>query len=189
MFGRDKNKPVSPIIFGGNTKESPISFIGNEINNEDNFAITKFTDNGKFMRGNLLFFSLNGVEVYTDPNNIIFVDMINKTMFVREYNKVSEGLSTQESGEEKQYIILYTDLTESENEEYLRWEAVQGRRRAYDSIKINAPVIDIDKSIVLAETVALKDALTVREFANYLVNANFVEQDDFDINQYASDYV
>jgi hypothetical protein len=84
---------------------------------------------------------------------------------------------------------LYTDLGWDEagnDEEFpLRWEAVTGRTEAYENIKNNAPVIDIDKSIVLVENVALKDSLSVRDFMNYIKNSEIIVDESFDINDYA----
>lgn len=191
-FGKDEErKVVSPIEFTKNYRENPISFMQKDINLETNFAILKTTEGGKYMRGNMLFYSLNGVEIYTDPNNIIFVNTETNTLFVREYEKVLNEINP-ENPELKQYIILYTDLGYEEGGEEmpLRWEASQGRTNAYENIKVNAPVIDIDKSIVLVETVTVKDALTVRDFVNYLKNADMIEEDGFDIDSFTgSEYI
>ena len=71
-----------------------------------------------------------------------------------------------------------------------RWEAITGRSNAYEAIKINAPVIDIDKSLVLVETVGFKDALTVRQFIDYLQNSGIVKDDTFSTEDYTgSDYI
>lgn len=191
LFDKDKQrKVVSPIEFD-DKKESPISFIEKEINTERGFAITRLTENGRYMRGNLLFYSLNGVEVYTDPDNIIFVDTINNTLFIKENKKVSSNLAPEDP-EKKQYILLYTDLGYNENSDSefpLRWESVVGRTNAYENIKANVSVIDIEKSIVLVDTVAVKDALNIQEFVKYLKNANLVEKDGFEIDDYLSEYM
>lgn len=190
LFDKPQKKVVSPIEFS-DKKESPISFIEKEINTERGFAITRLTENGRYMRGNLLFYSLNGVEVYTDPDNIIFVDTINNTLFIKENKKVSSNLAPEDP-EKKQYILLYTDLGYNENSDSefpLRWESVVGRTNAYENIKANVSVIDIEKSIVLVDTVPVKDALNVQEFVKYLKNANLVEKDGFEIDDYLSEYM
>lgn len=186
----NNKKVVSPISFSKNFRENPISFMQKDINKELNFAILKTTDGGKYVRGNMLFYSLNGVEVYTDMNNIIFVDVENNTMFIREYEKVINEINPEDP-ELKQYIVLYTDLGYDEDDSIpLRWEAVQGRTKAYENIKINAPAIDIDRSLVLVETVAFKDALSVRDFVQYIKNADMVEEDGFDIDSFiGSEYM
>lgn len=186
MDNYNQNDPIKPIEFVDNYKERAISFFEKDINTDTNFAILKTTANGKYVRGNLLFYSMNGVEVYTDINNIIFVDTINKTLFVREHSKVINEISP-ENPEEKQYIILYTDLgfEDGDNEFPLRWEAVQGRTNAYNNIKANAAVIDIDKSIVVVENLPIKDCLSIRQFVQYIKNADMVDKDDdFDIDTY-----
>ena len=186
FFDNKPNKPIQPIEFTNKVQENPISFISKDINTETSFAILKTTENGRYMRGNMLFYSLNGVEVYTDPNNIIFVDTVNNTLFIKEYSKVVSEIAPTDP-EKRQYIILYTDLgyEEGDTEFPLRYEPIQGRTNAYESIKVNAPIIDIDKSVVLVENVALKDALSVREFVQYIKNADMVEDDGFDIDNYS----
>ena len=43
---------------------------------------------------------------------------------------------------------------------------------------------------MLVETVAFKDSLTVRQFIEYLKNANIIDDSTFDINDYSgSDYL
>lgn len=193
MFDEFKKKIINPVEFvnkGESFASSPIERL-EQVNGTTSFAILKTTEGGKYMRGNMLYYQLNGVSIYTDPNNIIFVDTVNNSMWVREYEKVLKEINPDQP-EEKQYVILYTDLCYEDDEvEYpFRWEAVTGRTNAYENIKINAPVIDLDKSIVLAETVALKDALTVRQFADYLKNSGIIEDDTFSTEDYSSsDYI
>lgn len=181
--------PIKPIKFTENFQTKPIVFMDKDINTEDRFAIMRTTAGGKFVRDNMLFYKINGVEIYTDINNIIFVDLENNTLFIKHAKEASEEIEPSDP-ETKEYILLYTDLGYEEQQDFpLRWEPVQGRINAYESIKSNASVIDIDKSIVLVDNVSLKDSLTVREFVNYLFNADIVD-DDFDINEYAgSEYI
>lgn len=190
-MNEDRPNAIVPIEFHDNVNLSPIVFMDKEVNGTNNFAILKTTQNGKYVRGNLLYYELNGVEVYTELNNVIFVDVANKTMFIRQYDKVLNEISPEDP-EQKQYIMLYTDIgyEDTEDEFPLRWEAVSGRTEAYENIKINASVIDIDKSLVLAETVAFKDCLTVRQFMNYIKNSNIINDENFDINDFSgSEYV
>lgn len=188
-FGdKDKKKVTSPIEFvQGNEsyQDKPLGLIKQDINNETGFAIARTTDNGKWVRGNMLYYLFNGVEIYTEINNIIFVDTINNTLFIREYSKVSEGIAPVDP-EERQYIILYTDIGYEDAEDGfpLRWESITGRLNAYESLKPNLPVIDVDKSIILVDTVKVSDALSVREFIKYLQNADIVDKYEIDIDSY-----
>lgn len=196
MFGMEKKKPISPIEFTDSVQMNPISFMDKDINGETNFAIMKTTAGGKFVRGNMLYFKLDSVEVYTDINNIIFVDTENHSMFIRGVKEVFTEIAPDNPGQ-KEYIILYTDLgydeskENSDNEFPLRWERIQGRTNVYESIKINAPVIDVDKSLILVDSVGFSEALSVRAFVNYIKNADMVPLDDgFDINEYSgSEYI
>lgn len=173
-------------------RESPVAFIDKNINGTTKFVITRLTGAGKWMRGDLLYYKMNGVEIYTDPKNMIFVDLDNNTMFIREYDKVVQEIAPEDP-EEKQYIMLYTDIgyeTTTDDEFPLRWEAIIGRTNAYNAIKANAPVIDIDKSIVLVETVKVKDSLTIRQFVEYLKNSDIINDEMFDINDFSgSEYI
>ena len=193
MFEKHQQKIKNAVSFTdpGKHQSSAISYIEKDINGVDRFAILKTTENGKYMRGNMLYYKLNGVEIYTESTNVIFVDLKNNTMFVRDHEKVANEIAPTDP-EQKQYIMLYTDLGyEDDDVEFpLRWEAVSGRSVAYENIKINAPVIDIDKSLVLVETVAFKDCLTVRQFVDYLKNGNLIDDESFDINDYTgSEYI
>ena len=129
LFGNDKEKKIkSPISFvnPGEHQISPISYIEKDINGVDKFAILKTTGGGKYMRGNTLYYNLNGVEIYTEATNIIFVDLKNNTVFIREYEKVLKEINPDDP-EQRQYILLYSDLTDEDVEEACRWEAVSGR--------------------------------------------------------------
>lgn len=193
MFDEFKKIIRSPIEFvkpGESYASAPIEKL-EQINGVTSFAILKTTEGGKYMRGNMLYYRLNDVSIYTDANNVIFVDTVNNTMWVREYEKVLKEIEP-DNPEEKQYILLYTDLCYEDDEvEYpFRWEAVTGRTAAYENIKINSSVIDVDKSLVLVETVAFKDCLTVRQFVDYLQNSNFVEDDTFSMEDFSgSDFI
>ena len=184
----DEKKLFNPVIFheGPFKGFKPVSNIESEIDGEDRYAISSLTDNGKYLVNGFLYYKFNGVEIYTDKNNIIFVDEINKRLFIREYNKVSAGINPS-NPETKQYIILYSDIggDDSDNEFPYRWEACQGRLNAYEYIKANAAIIDIDKSIIVVEDVPIKDCLTVRQFVKHLKNSNMVDEyDGFEIDDY-----
>lgn len=184
----DSNKIIKPVIFDDNWRQKAVRRL-EEVNNETCFAITKLTDGGRFVKGeHHLFYNMKGVEIYTDIDNIIFVDLGNNTIFIREFSKVENTINTKNPNE-RQYILLYTDLGfNNDYEEFpLRWESYTGRDAAYESIKINLPVINIDKSIVLTDNVPLKDAISVREFIDHLQNAGYVDPYEIDLNNYSSD--
>jgi hypothetical protein len=179
-------KPIEIHEDGNVPLTKPVYNMEQTINGELRFAITSLTDGGKYVRGNMLYYRFNGVNIYTDMNNIIFVNRETNTLFIREYDKVQSELNPT-NPQEKQYIILFTEVggDDGDGEFPFRWEACQGRNDAYDHIKVNAPLIDIDKSIIIVEDVAIKDCLTVREFVNHLKNSNMVDlYDGFEIDEY-----
>lgn len=183
----DNDKEIENAIeFSENHHIDAISFMNKEINGKDTFAITKFTNNGKYLRGNLLCYSLNGVEIYTDKDNIIFVDLTNKKMFIRKYeDKINQIDSITNTPKDKEYIVLYMDMDDEGEDLPLQWESYIGREECYMGIISNVHNIDIDKSIVLVDTVPVKDALSVRDFVNYIKNADYIEDDGIDINDYS----
>jgi hypothetical protein len=182
----DSNKVVPGVIFDENWREKAI-VRADEVNKEDSFAITKLTAGGKFVRGEHLFYNMRGIEVYTDIDNIIFVDLHNNTLFIKEFDKIEKNINTKNPND-RQYIILYTDLGfDGDYKDFpLRWESYTGREAAYESLKPNLPVIDIDKSIVLTDNVPLKDAITVREFIEHLQNAGYVSPEEINLEDYSS---
>jgi hypothetical protein len=180
--------PIVPISFGDKDKKivyKGVSFFDQDINNKNQFAILKTTENGKYVRGNKLFYEMNGVQVYTELNNIIFVDSINHTLFIEEYEHAINEIAP-DNPEQKQYIVLYTDLGYEDGSEPLRWEAYIGRTNTFQSIKTNLPVIDLDKSLVLVDNVALKDALSVRKFIEFLKNADYIDE-EINLEDYSYD--
>lgn len=189
-FDSDNENLEKPIVFYDNNSQvpltKPIYKIDQEVNGPDYFAITALTNNGKFLVGDMLVYEYKGIQIYTEKNNIIFVNNVANRIFIRDDSKIGKNLNVI-SPEQKQYIILYTDAgdEESDSEFVYRWEACIGRTTAYDYIKSNAPIIDIDKSIVLVEDVAFNDALTVRQFVNFLKNSDMVDvYDGFNIEDY-----
>lgn len=182
----DSNKVVPGVIFDENWREKAI-VRADEVNKEDSFAITKLTAGGKFVRGEHLFYNMRGIEVYTDIDNIIFVDLHNNTLFIKEFDKIEKNINTKNPND-RQYIILYTDLGfDGDCKDFpLRWESYTGREATYESLKPNLPVIDIDKSIVLTDNVPLKDAITVREFIEHLQNAGYVSPEEINLEDYSS---
>lgn len=181
MNNREKSK--QPIFFVDKEKGyhvNPIYMIDEEINSRDRFVITRTTDNGGWIRGGMLYYKLDKVEIFTDINNAIFVDLESNVVFVKEYEKVIEQIQPVDP-EQRQYIILmYFEDDEC------KWESMTGRQTTYDWIKtyINLYGFDPDKSLVITENVAFKDAFSISRFIKHLQNSNLVEEDDFDIEQY-----
>ena len=166
MNDNNRQKSNQPIFFmekGKNYHVNPIYMMEEEINSRDKFVIISTTDGGKWVRGGMLYYNFNGVEVYTDINNAIFVDLKSNVMFIKEYEKVIEQLKPVDP-EKRQYIILmYIDDDGGEYGEGCRWESMIGRTATYQWIRDNITAYNFDPnhSIVLTENVAYKDALSV----------------------------
>lgn len=188
-FQNIADNPIrSPIKFLSEEQQSkgvkPIYFQQDHPNDDRKFAILASTENGKYLKGGLLTFNLNGITIMTEPTNVIFVDLNNKTAFIREFNKVNKVIAP-DNAEEKQYILLIK--TEVDGEDIYCWEALSGRKAAYeyirDAIEAGDP-LDVENSFVLVDSVPYKDALNMIQFVNYIKNAELVEEDGFVIEEY-----
>ena len=128
----------------------------------------------------MLYYKLHGVELYTEIDNIIFVDLDEEIVTIRSNQQVTEQIAPSDDPEERQYIFLL-----SNNDDLYEWVSLIGRTEAYEWIKSNIDIyeFDPDNSIVLTENVAFKDALSITKFIKYLKNASIFE-DDFDIDYY-----
>ena len=181
----DDNKPKKAFTFvPKDTKQKAISFVNDNINDPDKFVINRLTDNGAYIKGGMLYFRLNGVDIFTDTDHSIFVDKKNNTITV----KLADNLKNIEDStdpEMRQYIILIYGL--DEDQETFRWESMTGRTTMYEYIKNNIEDIDVDNSIILTENVAVKDAFTVSQFVKYLQNGDLIKDEDkFDIDLYSN---
>lgn len=184
----DQPRIISPLIkIDKKKKINPIYYQDQEINGKNRFAILRTTDNGAYVRGDMLYYKIDGVEVYTEINNIIFVDLNNKSVTIKQYDKVADNIAP-ENPEERQYIILMYLNDYDENSQCV-WESMIGRLTAYEFIKqyIDIYKFNPDKSVVITDNVAFKNALTVTQFIKYLQNGNLVEEDNFNIDQYKVD--
>lgn len=183
FFGGNKPKAEQAIYFieeGDKYQVNPIYKIDETVNTPNRFVILKTTANGRFLIGNMIHYSMNGIDIITDSDNAIFVDRINNTVFVREFQKALREIAPEDP-EQRQYVILVVDLVE---EEFNEWVAVSGRTNTYEYIKSHAYTMDVGQSIVLTENVSLKDALTVSQFVKYLKNGDIVEDDGFNIEDF-----
>ena len=176
--------PKKPFTFVENKeqKQQAFSFLNDNINSDTKFVINRLTDNGAYVKGGMLYFRINGVDIFTDINHSIFVDKKNNSVVIKTAENLA-NIEDKTDPEMRQYIILIYNTNPDLDE--FRWESMTGRTIMYDYIKNNIEDIDPDKSIILTENVAIKDAFTVSQFVKYLQNASLVEEDDFDIEMYS----
>ena len=186
----DNNNLKKPIIFHESEyKLNPLQPFDRLINGKNKFAITATTGNGKYVRDGFLFYNLNGVEIYAPLNSILMINTADNTVFIQPDKNLVGSISPSDP-ELIEYVILYTDIGYESEDEPFRWVKVQGRNNAYQSIKDNATMINVDAAFILADSVTLRDALSIREFCEYLRNAGVIDSEEFDINDYAgNDYI
>lgn len=179
---------IDPLVFVDHDKKviDPLIMIKDHPDDVDHFAILKTTENGRYVVDGMLHFKIgNGATIITELNNVIFVDRIQKIYFIKNYERVTEEIQPKDP-EQRQYIIMYTSPDPEFDEEIHRWEAMTGRTATYEWIRDNIEDKDIDpeNSYVLVETVPYKDALTITQFIKYLQNADIVDREEFDIDDY-----
>ena len=181
-------KPINPLVFLEKGQKvpakSPLIFLDRE-ETSTMFSITKLTDNGKYVKGGMLYYKMFDVEIMADIDATIYVNLAEKSYIVK-LNKSNESIQSQDPVTQ-QYVILLYSVSDDSSE--CVWMSVEGRENCYNLIKeqISTYLYDPDHSIVLTGSVSLDDCLTVTEFVNYLKNSNVIEEDDFDITQYTID--
>ena len=178
-----QNEVKKPFVFTDKGKVKPFRNINESPNGEQRFAILRTTENGKYVRGDKLWFKLDDVEIFTDINSIIFVDIANKTFFVQSGEKIIKEIAPEDP-EHRQYILLLKCI--ESGEDVYRWEAITGRIETYNYIVDNVEEMGIypTESLVLTENVPYKDAFTIADFVRYLKNSELVENDGFEIENY-----
>ena len=180
------NAPKKAFTFVDNkeAKNPAISFVNDNINTDTKFVINRLTDNGAYVKGGMLYFRINGVDIFTDINHSIFVDKKNNSVVIKPADNLKNIEDTTDP-EFRQYIIIIYGANEDEGD--FRWESMTGRTTMYNYIKNNVDVIDVDHSLILTENVSIKDAFTASQFVKYLQNGNLIEDDeDFDIDLYST---
>ena len=181
---QEQKNAKNPFIFYKKDEPiKPFAKLDETVNEINQFAITKATENGKYIRGGQLWFKMNGTEIFADIDSIIYVDLENNTFIVKDGKKVLEEI-TPVDPEKRQYVLLMKCI--DNNVEFYQWESMEGRTETYNYIVDNIDILNIypEESFVLTENVALKDALTIAEFIRYLKNSELVEEDGFNIEEY-----
>lgn len=185
-----ENNGLRPGIYfakeGEEWRVNPLFSLDNARNTPKRFVILRTTGDGKFLKGGMLVYKYKGVEIFTDAKNAIFVDTAANRLWIRDYDKVLSEIDPVDP-EERQYVfILYNEI---EGEVYTEWESTVGRSQAYQFVRNNIDRMMPEKSIVLTDNVALKDALTIQQFVNHLKNNELVPVDDgFEIDDYVEEF-
>lgn len=90
---------------------------------------------------------------------------------------------------ERQYLVLLTgDYKDNDNQEYRDFEWIVGRQRLYDYLRDlilseDDVIIDIHKSLIIAETVTINDYVSVYVFMKAVKNI-VIDDTGFDIEEY-----
>lgn len=186
----DEKKIISPIHSTPNGVTSPIYFLDDNINTENRFIITRFTDGGKYVRGNMIFYTMKGVEIYAELEDAIYVDLINHTAVVKKFKEI-EDETTKVDPEERQYILMLVPYgyEECDNDTSCKWVAMQGRTSTYEYIRDHIESYEFDpaRSLVLTQNIKFKDAFTIVQFVDFIKNSDMVAEDDFDIHYYTDE--
>lgn len=183
---KNKGRGVTKALVWEAAKPSPIYSLENGINGDSKFAVSRLTDHGKYIRGGQLYYNLNGVDIYTDINNTMFIDLDSNSIFVRDNKGIEKQIGeSKDDPEKRSYILLLRPYSYEVHDQY-SWESIIGRTDTYEWIKTNIEIYGFDPktSLVLTPNVALKDAYNIVQFIQHLQNADLVEDKDFDITEY-----
>ena len=164
----------SPVVFHDDVPLSPGIYFQNT-GSENEIVISK--NNPENIIAGRLFVEFNGSKIFTDINNIILINKSDNTIQIINHKELS-------APEEREYLILlkYPDNFDDESCRYI---SILGRQETFDHIKLIASEIDVNESIILAETTALKDSISVYEFMKQMIDKELVENNDgFDIDDY-----
>ena len=171
------SEKVSPLSFGNKGVVSPLIFHNQK--SSDILVITAEAEGGKYVKAGMLYYNFNGVEIWADLDCSVVVNKLEKSFTVRRV----ENQLPKVAPENQQYVLLF--YPDDDDMDRAQWVSVEGRENAYEWIKsMIGNGYDPDSSNVLAENVAVAQALTMTEFVKYLKNSNLVPEDDFDILDY-----
>lgn len=147
-----------------------IHFLGDS---PDEIVITK--NDKQYIRGSKLCVEFNGIVIYADLDQRIVINRKTNTVYTERIKQLAPP-------EEREYVLLIQYYDDYESRTY---ESVVGRQAVFDRIKTMADDINLRSSLVLVETVPIKDSLTVYEFMKKCIEENIVENNDgFDIEEY-----
>lgn len=152
-------------------KPKGIYFLGE--GNENEIVITK--NDPVHVRDNRLYFNYKGIAIYADIDNIIYIDKNSDTIQIIKHKELAPP-------EQREYLLL---LVYHDEELENTFQGYIGRQNVFDFIKSIIEEIDIEKSLIIAETVQFKDALNIYEFMKECILNDMVLNDDgFDIEEY-----
>lgn len=181
----EKDKKITPVYFvksGEDWRINPVYSIEDVKNTPKRYVITSLLQGGKYVVSGMLYYKYRGIQIYTDVKNMIFVDTTTHSIWVRDYSKVISEISPIDPEERQYVILLYNEFDEDVPPE---WVSLIGRTETYHWIRTHIELMDPDKSLILTENVALKDAITVYRFVSHLKNNGIIDDEDgFDIDEY-----
>ena len=162
----------NPISFSDDWKSKGIYFLG-DTNNNSEIVITK--NDRAYVRGDQLYFKYKDINIYTDLDNIIYINTKTDIIQIKKYKELSPP-------EEREYLILLVYYDEELPNTY---QGFIGRQNVFDYLKSIAEEIDIEQSLILVETVEFKNAINIYEFMKECILNGTVENNDgFDIEEY-----
>jgi len=169
---------INPLSFHDDDswQKKPFYFMG-QGENANEILITK--NDRVYVRGEMLYVEFEGVNIYADINSAIIINTVSKTVMIKPYKELSPP-------EEREYLLLLVYYDEDLDSTY---KGIVGRQNVFDYIKDNIETIDIKKSVILAETVAIKDGISIYKFMSDCIKGETpVENEDgFDIEEYNID--
>ena len=161
------------IYFSDDGKRNTIRFLGESELKPDEIIISK--NNPMHIKGDKLYYKYKDIDIYADLDNIIYINTSNDIIKIMRYKELSPP-------DKREYLVLLSYYDESISNTY---QGIVGRQNVFDYIKSIVEEINIQESLILAETVEFKNAINIYDFMKECILNNAVKNDDgFDIEDY-----
>ena len=134
------------------------------------------------VRGNMIYTRLGGYDIYAPLDSVISIDSEQRNVFI--FDKED---NTTSPANERQYLLLFVSQDESEIDDFM-WIMTYGRQEAFNQIVELADVMNLQESLILAETVRLKGAISMYSFVKQCIDKEVVENPTgFDYTDYSTE--
>ena len=168
------NTKINPFIqTDGSKNTNPFVHLDGSDNDDGVLVITK--EERQYVRGNSLYVKYKGIAIITDIDDAVSINTYNDEIHIFRRDEL-------EPPEKKEYLILLVYNDEDIEDSY---QGILGRQEAFDYIVKNADIIDMNKSMILAETTKMKDMWSVLKFTKMCINNQMVVNDtEFNPREY-----
>lgn len=150
-----------------------------KINEGNKHEIIITQNDRQYVRGDQICYEYKGITIFADIEDAIIVNTAMSTISIKKFKTLSPP-------EEREYLILLSENSDEEEEN--RFQGIIGRQETFDYLVSMIDSIDIHKSIILAETTCLRNAISVYKFMNRCITDGLIQNNSgFDIEDFNYD--